>query len=151
LFQIPWLLLGVIGVFRPLAAVVPEPYLDLQGVLGSILIKLNVAVATYRHTSSLKEWPLLEVLGVSAITAAMSYLVRAPSTNEPVVLTCVIVGGIFEVNEYELEPTMIVYAGDGRVQTSELVANLFQECDPNKGDYHGLCKYAPFLRRQCSS
>ena len=31
-----------------------------------------------------------------------------------------------------------------RVQTSELVANLFQECDPSKGDYHGLCKYAPF-------
>ena len=26
------------------------------------------------------------------------------------------------------------------VQTSELVANLFQECDPTKGDYHGLCK-----------
>ncbi|KAF9005995.1 Cl-channel protein [Cyathus striatus] len=23
--------------------------------------------------------------------------------------------------------------------SSELVANLFQECDPNKGDYHGLC------------
>lgn len=28
-----------------------------------------------------------------------------------------------------------------RVQSSELVANLFQECDPAKGDYHGLCKY----------
>ncbi|KAF9462921.1 Cl-channel protein [Collybia nuda] len=26
-----------------------------------------------------------------------------------------------------------------RVQASELVANLFQECDPTKGDYHGLC------------
>lgn len=27
------------------------------------------------------------------------------------------------------------------VPTSELVANLFQDCDPNKADYHGLCKY----------
>jgi len=26
-----------------------------------------------------------------------------------------------------------------RVQSSELVANLFQECDANRGDYHGLC------------
>ncbi|KAG2011666.1 voltage-gated chloride channel [Coprinopsis cinerea AmutBmut pab1-1] len=26
-----------------------------------------------------------------------------------------------------------------RVPTSELVANLFQDCDPNKADYHGLC------------
>lgn len=27
------------------------------------------------------------------------------------------------------------------MQSSELVTNLFQECDPSKGDYHGLCKY----------
>lgn len=26
-----------------------------------------------------------------------------------------------------------------RVQSSELVATLFQDCDPAKGDYHGLC------------
>ncbi|OBZ72186.1 H(+)/Cl(-) exchange transporter 3 [Grifola frondosa] len=26
-----------------------------------------------------------------------------------------------------------------RVQSSELVANLFQECDQTKGDFHGLC------------
>jgi chloride channel 3/4/5 len=31
------------------------------------------------------------------------------------------------------------------VQSSELVANLFQECDPNKGDYHGLCKCVSIL------
>ncbi|KAJ6561232.1 Cl-channel protein [Mycena vulgaris] len=84
---IPWLTLAVIG-----------------GILGSVLIKLNVEVALYRRNSVLAEWPVLEVVGVSAITAAISYLV------------------VFS-----------------RVQASELVANLFQECDPTKIDYHGLC------------
>lgn len=28
-----------------------------------------------------------------------------------------------------------------RVQSSELVSNLFQDCDVTKGDYHGLCKW----------
>ncbi|KAK2463643.1 hypothetical protein APHAL10511_004394 [Amanita phalloides] len=84
---VPWLALGVIG-----------------GVLGSLLIRMNAYIALYRRTSVLLEWPMLEVIGISAITAAISYLV------------------VFS-----------------RVQTSELVANLFQECDPTKGDYHGLC------------
>ncbi|KAF9531719.1 Cl-channel protein [Crepidotus variabilis] len=84
---IPWLTLGVIG-----------------GILGSLLIRLNVEIALYRRNSVLRDWPVLEVVCVSAFTAAVCYL--------------------------------IVFA---RVQTSELVANLFQECDPTKGDYHGLC------------
>lgn len=83
----PWLLLGVIG-----------------GVLGPLIIKLNVAAAVFRRHSVLNEWPVLEVVAVSAITAAISYL--------------------------------IVFT---RVQSSELVSNLFQECDVTKGDYHGLC------------
>ncbi|KAF9269075.1 Cl-channel protein [Marasmius fiardii PR-910] len=83
----PWLALGVIG-----------------GVLGSLLIKLNVEIALYRRNSILNDWPVLEVVGTSAITAAISYLV------------------VFT-----------------RVQSSELVANLFQECNPSKIDYHGLC------------
>ncbi|KAJ3849426.1 Cl-channel protein [Lentinula lateritia] len=84
---IPWLTLGIIG-----------------GVLGSLLIKLNVEIALYRRNSVLNEYPILEVATVSAITAAIAYLV------------------VFT-----------------RVQSSELVANLFQECDPARGDYHGLC------------
>ncbi|KAF7289525.1 Chloride channel protein [Mycena chlorophos] len=84
---IPWLVLGLAG-----------------GILGSILISLNVEIALFRRRSVLNDWPVLEVVGVSAITAAISYL--------------------------------IVFS---RVQTSELVANLFQECDPTKIDYHGLC------------
>ncbi|KAI0769196.1 Cl-channel protein [Irpex lacteus] len=74
------------------------------GVVGSLLIRLNATVAVFRHNSALREWPVLEVVGFTAITAAVSYLV----------IFC-------------------------RVQSSELVANLFQECDPTKGDYHGLC------------
>ncbi|KAF6761563.1 Cl-channel protein [Ephemerocybe angulata] len=79
---IPWISLGVIG-----------------GVLGSLIIRLNVEIAIYRRQSAVGEWPVLEVVFASGVTAALSYL----------------------------------------VQTSELVANLFQECDPTKGDYHGLC------------
>jgi chloride channel 3/4/5 len=47
-----------------------------QGIIGTILIRLNVQIALYRRQSSLAEWPILEVVGVSAITAAISYLVR---------------------------------------------------------------------------
>lgn len=35
------------------------------------------------------------------------------------------------------------------VPSSELVANLFQECDQSKGDYHGLCKFVFSPYRPC--
>ncbi|TCD69139.1 hypothetical protein EIP91_008615 [Steccherinum ochraceum] len=84
---IPWLLLAAIG-----------------GVLGSLLIKLNTAAAVYRRNTFIHDYPILEVIAFSAITAAISYLV--------------------------------VFL---RVGSSDLVANLFMECDTSKGDYHGLC------------
>ncbi|KAH9975687.1 Cl-channel protein [Lactifluus volemus] len=84
---IPWTCLAVIG-----------------GVLGSLLIKLNITAAVYRRNSILHEWPITEVIGAAAVTAAVSYLV--------------------------------VFL---RVPSSELVANLFQECDPQRIDFHGLC------------
>ncbi|KIJ55127.1 hypothetical protein M422DRAFT_199235 [Sphaerobolus stellatus SS14] len=84
---IPWLMLGVIG-----------------GVLGAFMIRLNVNMAVIRRNSVLAEWPLMEIIAVTGITAGLSYLV--------------------------------IFA---RVQTSNLVANLFLECDPLKGDWHGLC------------
>jgi hypothetical protein len=34
--------------------------------------------------------------------------------------------------------------GRGRVPSSQLVANLFQECDPQRIDFHGLCKLVYF-------
>ena len=47
--------------------------------LGALLIRMNVAAAVYRRNSVLHAWPVLEVVGVSAITAAISYLVRVLS------------------------------------------------------------------------
>jgi hypothetical protein len=39
------------------------------------MIRLNVEVALYRRNSGLENWPVVEVVFVSAITAAISYLV----------------------------------------------------------------------------
>ena len=44
--------------------------------LGSLLIKMNVYIALYRRDSVLRDWPILEVIGVTAVTATVSYLVR---------------------------------------------------------------------------
>jgi chloride channel 3/4/5 len=46
----------------------------MQGLLGALLIKLNVKAAVYRR-QNLAEWPVLEVVGAAAVTAALSYLV----------------------------------------------------------------------------
>ncbi|GJJ11512.1 hypothetical protein Clacol_005745 [Clathrus columnatus] len=97
----PWLILGVIG-----------------GVVGAFLIKLNVAIAVYRRNSIIAEWPLLEIIVATSVTAVFSYL---------------IVFARLKISIYgSLTPSR-------SVQTSDLVANLFLECDPIKGDWHGLC------------
>ncbi|KAF7977593.1 hypothetical protein HWV62_3192 [Athelia sp. TMB] len=56
--EVPWVLLAIMG-----------------GVLGSLLIKLNVMVAVYRRNSPLNDWPIIEVVFGSAVTAAISYLI----------------------------------------------------------------------------
>lgn len=55
-----------------------------QGLLGSLLIKLNAAAAVYRRHSILHDYPIVEVVGFTAITAAVSYLV---CLNEPLMST----------------------------------------------------------------
>lgn len=47
-----------------------------QGVLGSLLTKLNIAAAVYRRNSILHDSPILEVISAAAVTATISYLVR---------------------------------------------------------------------------
>lgn len=42
------------------------------------MIRLNVEVALYRRNSGLGDWPVVEVISVSAVTAALSYLVCDP-------------------------------------------------------------------------
>ncbi|QRW16894.1 ClC voltage-gated chloride channel protein [Rhizoctonia solani] len=89
----PWMILSVFG-----------------GLAGALLIRLNIAAAVHRHRSWIRDWPLMEVVCVTAFTSLLSYpiaFMRAQSTN--------------------------------------LVGNLFAECDPTKPDYHGLCKYACFI------
>jgi hypothetical protein len=46
-----------------------------KGVLGSWLIRLNVEFAIYRRQSVINDWPVLEVVTASAITAALSFIV----------------------------------------------------------------------------
>ncbi|KAJ1306571.1 hypothetical protein OPQ81_007572 [Rhizoctonia solani] len=83
----PWMVLSVFG-----------------GLAGALLIRLNIAAAVHRHNSWVRDWPLMEVICVSAFTSLLSY---------PVAFM--------------------------RAQSSNLVGNLFAECDPTKPDYHGLC------------
>ncbi|KAG8945624.1 hypothetical protein FRC04_000671 [Tulasnella sp. 424] len=61
---IPWLGLGVLG-----------------GVLGAVLIKLNVRVALYRNNSPLRNMRVFEVLVVTAITAIISWPECEPSKD----------------------------------------------------------------------
>ena len=47
-----------------------------KGLLGTLLIRLNVAAALYRERSALRDYPILEVIGATAITGCICYLVR---------------------------------------------------------------------------
>jgi chloride channel 3/4/5 len=104
-----------------------------------MLIRLNVAIAVYRERSVLRDNPLLEVIGFTAITATVSFLVSTlhhmkclahcpPSTDHfPKVCSASFV---------RIRYLKVLC----RVQSSDLVAALFQECDPTKVDFHGVCK-----------
>ncbi|CAE6495359.1 unnamed protein product [Rhizoctonia solani] len=83
----PWMILSVFG-----------------GLAGALLIRLNITAAVHRHHSWIRDWPLMEVVCVTAFTSLLSY---------PIAFM--------------------------RAQSSNLVGNLFAECDPTKPDYHGLC------------
>ena len=89
--MVPFALLGIIG-----------------GVYGGLFIKLNMLVAKFRRSNAnpLRDFPVLEVLFVTVLTAFINY----PNTMM-------------------------------RGQSSELVHNLFSECDKlGKDDAFGLCK-----------
>ena len=95
------------------------------GGLGSLLIHLNVKAAVYRKNSIISQWPLVEVLAVAGATAFISYPVSLNLTSLILIL-------------------ILYQIAFMRVQSSELVVNLFQECDPSK-DFHGLCEWACFI------
>ena len=98
----------------------------------------------------LNDWPVLEVVSVSAFTAAVCYLVshphicRTPRKEFTPSFRLFLLGNFFTHKHWKF-----FHASLNSVQTSELVANLFQECDPTKGDYHGLCKCVDLLHEDC--
>ena len=53
-------------------------------------------------------------------------------------------GMIFFSLSSRARPFWIEWLYPTSVQSSELVANLFQDCSPSKIDYHGLCKCVEF-------
>lgn len=106
-----------------------------------MLIKLNVTIAVYRERSILRENPLLEVIGFTAITAAISYLVRTIFKYCSDGTLRGIPDCVFEVSRRDTLFTIPSHIFCDRVQSSELVSSLFQECDPTKVDFHGLCKW----------
>ncbi|KAL7268155.1 chloride channel [Rhizina undulata] len=87
---IPFCVLGVLG-----------------GLYGAFFIKLNMAIASWRKTSPIRSYPVLEVVLVALVTALINF---------PVVFM--------------------------RPQSSELVANLFQECSPDHEDFLSLCMHS---------
>ncbi len=111
-----------------------------QGVLGSLLTKLNIAAAVYRRNSVLHEWPILEVTGAAAVTAAVSYLVRISMLIIESVFGIFVSPGCFPQVRMSTLYTRVCLHLQPRVPASDLVANLFQECDPQRIDFHGLCK-----------
>lgn len=64
----------------------------MQGVVGVLLIKLNTRIALFRERSCLKEWPILEVVVASGVTASISYLVRSYySDSSPLIVASQVV------------------------------------------------------------
>lgn len=75
----PFLWLGVAGVCHQTILLASKYSCFLKGLLGALFIKLNVAAALYRRNTQIREWPLLEVVAVTTITAVLSYMVRNPT------------------------------------------------------------------------
>lgn len=53
-----------------------------------ILIKLNVAATVFRQNTQIKNWPILEVLVVSGISAALSHIVSYIDPSDGMLKCC---------------------------------------------------------------
>ncbi|ELU44286.1 Cl-channel protein [Rhizoctonia solani AG-1 IA] len=54
-------------------AAVTLQWTDVFGLAGALLIRLNIAAAVHRHRSWIRDWPLMEVVCVTAFTSLLSY------------------------------------------------------------------------------
>jgi chloride channel 3/4/5 len=80
-------------------------------------------IATWRKNSIARKYPVLEVLIVTVITALINY---------PIIFMRFVFSSIHTYHPHSLTHFI-------RPQSSELVANLFQECSPKTEDIFGLC------------
>ncbi|CAK5273784.1 unnamed protein product [Mycena citricolor] len=115
---IPWMFLGVLGVCSHLTHGVCTDYI--AGIAGCCLDQ------TQRRSSTLQT----EQCSLPLACAGSRWCQRSHSGDQ---LSCCLFTASPAINLRG--PVLILH----RVQASELVANLFQECDPSKIDYHGLC------------
>ena len=95
-----------------------------QGALGSLLIKLNVRFAVYRRKSALFHWPVLEVVGASATTAAISYLVSLFSVNKHCTTQLASVGRFPQVQTNHLFPWLLTVTAVSAILGSNLLNSL---------------------------
>lgn len=95
----------------------------LGGLYGAFFIKLNMKVAAWRKNSIVKKFPVTEVLVVTVVTALVNY---------PIVF----MRFVNSLRLYIRSANVL-----RRPQSSELVANLFQECSPQGEDFFGLCHH----------
>lgn len=66
--------------------------------MGSLFIKFNVRIAVYREKGPLKQWPVMEVIVISAVTAIISFLVSTPIRGPSVGTNTVFLGPLHEVS-----------------------------------------------------
>lgn len=124
------------GFVTSVIAAVSLQYIDPFGTSKLVLFQVSGVNDTWR-AFELIPWMLLAVVGgvvgtlLIRLNAAAAVYRRNSAINDWPVLEVVSFATLTGAICY-----LVVFL---RVQTSELVANLFQECDATKGDFHGLC------------
>ncbi|GJE98065.1 Cl-channel protein [Phanerochaete sordida] len=125
------------GFVTSVIAAVSLQYIDPFGTSKLVLFEVSGAVGDTWRAFELIPWMLLAIVGgvvgtlLIRLNAAAAVYRRNSAIHDWPVLEVVSFAALTGAVCY-----LVVFL---RVQTSELVANLFQECDATKGDYHGLC------------
>ncbi|EKM50668.1 uncharacterized protein PHACADRAFT_264052 [Phanerochaete carnosa HHB-10118-sp] len=125
------------GFVTSVIAAVTLQYMDPFGTSKLVLFEVSGTVSGTWRAFELIPWMLLAVVGgvvgsfLIRLNAAAAVYRRNSSIYDWPVLEVVSFAALTGAICY-----LVVFL---RAQTSELVANLFQECDVTKGDYHGLC------------
>ncbi|KIK61661.1 hypothetical protein GYMLUDRAFT_165705 [Collybiopsis luxurians FD-317 M1] len=117
-------------------AAVSLQYVDPFGTSKLVLFQVTSGGDTWR-AFELIPWLTLGVIGgilgslLIKLNTEIALYRRNSALNDYPILEVAAASAITAAIAY-----LVVFT---RLQSSELVANLFQECDPTRGDYHGLC------------